>query len=271
MESVVDGDPSGRPMELPALDELRRGSSALSVLDRVLYPPSSDESAGDEPSVLRRQITAVSLRIVADATRLEPSIPSACIEPHATGEDYWPDRFAELADRVACAVEEAALTARVLAQCARVPAGLDRLVSVMAATATAELIMIDGVEAAVRSHLVEAAECADLAWCAAHSRLTDCPTWRRRRVADSERAILIALRRYLIPEQPGGPDPSVTVPVEAADPPGRPVKEGPADRLAVPAPMLELVSRLLRDGRWPTDSQRRIAAETRHRLSGYTD
>gem|GEM_PF-5378352 len=257
------GEDAAKALELPSLDQLRRGSAAMSVLDRVLYgPPNPDSEVLSESSRIRRDIVAVSLRIVAEATRDEPDIPTSPLPVH-TDKRLWTDRFGELAESVDCATDEAALTARVLAQCASAPTGLDRLVSVMAAVATANLIAIDGLARAIRAHLIEAAVCADIAWCAAHGQLADCPSWRKAE-RDGESAILVRLRRFLPPEPQPDPDAdsglgdlATAVGFQAAP---------PTELATVPAPLLELVGRLLRDGRWPTQSQRRIAAETRRRL-----
>lgn len=254
---------AARSPELPSLDELRSGSGALSALDRVLYGTVADPAAQSEASRTRRDIIAVSLRIVSVATHDEADLASA-MPVHDPDARLWTDRFAELVESTDCAIDEAGVAAKVLAQCAAAPAGVDRVVSVMATSATADLVDITGLARAIRSHMVEAAACADMAWCAAHGQLADCPSWRRS-VRDGEAGILVRLRRFL----PPAADPTVAADSDLGDLASAVGFQAAHPReVQVPVALMELVDRLLSDGRWATQSQRRIVAETRRRLAG---
>lgn len=245
------------------MGELRRGSKGLSALDRVLYGAVDDSSARSEASRTRRDIIAVSLRIVAAASRGDADFASD-MPVHDPDDRLWTDRFAEMVESIECAAGEAGVVAKTLAQCSSAPAGVDRVVSAMATSVTAGLIEITGLARAIRSHLVEAAVCADMAWCAAHGQLADCPSWRRCE-GDGEAAILVRLRRFL-------PAPNTDESEQADSDLGDLASAVGFDTVrredvTVSVAMIKLVDRLLRDGRWATQSQRSIVAETRRRLT----
>ncbi|HIW61461.1 MAG TPA: hypothetical protein H9881_03310 [Candidatus Stackebrandtia excrementipullorum] len=252
-----------RSPELPSLGELRRGPAALSALDRVLYGSAEDSASRSEASRTRRDIVAVSLRIVALATHDEADLVSA-VPVHDPDDRLWTDRFGELVESVDCTVDEAGIAAKTLAQCASAPSGLDRVIAVMATSATADLVEIAGLTRAIRSHMVEAAVCADMAWCAAHGQLAECPSWRRSE-REGEAAVLVRLQRFLPPKtkiisttDSDLGDLAAAVGFAASHP----------QEVSVPVALIELVDRLLSDGRWATPSQRRIVTEARRRLTG---
>ncbi|MGH8880680.1 MAG: hypothetical protein ACRD0P_25555, partial [Stackebrandtia sp.] len=75
------------------------------------------------------------------------------------------------------------------------------LLAVMAQTVTDRLVK-DGRprDELLRSHLRHAARYADIAWCASHGELADCPSWQAERRQQSERLVLTELKRHLPPE-----------------------------------------------------------------------
>ncbi|HZE41232.1 MAG TPA: hypothetical protein VE172_20725 [Stackebrandtia sp.] len=234
----------------PSFAELRDKAvgnrRTTSVVDEVLYGVSQEPPASDDhPRDIRRDIVDTSLRLVDSASRRESAVHQAPMDIHRDDAD-WPRRFAELAAAVDPEVSNAGVAAEVVAQCARVPSGMDKLIKVLVGAAARRLVDAGPRRPeTVRSHLVDAAIHADIAWCATHGELARCPSWADHRATTPERVILTELRRYL--------------PRTAAEP-------AEAASLSLPEPVAELLVKLLDAGRWPSAAQRRVVEEVRGRL-----
>ncbi|MGH8877539.1 MAG: hypothetical protein ACRD0P_09390 [Stackebrandtia sp.] len=206
---------TGPAMALPSLAELRRGDEAgrSTVLDKVLYGQFDE---GREPAPVRdvrRDIVDTSVVLVRSAARRQPRILAGPASPHGTdpaGGD-WPQRFARMLDRVSPCDNGVAATADVVAQCAEISVALSKLVAVMSQTVTERLIN-DGRprDELYRKHMRNAARYADIAWCASHGELAQCPSWRSERREHTEQQVLAELRRHLpadVGDLAGVPDP----------------------------------------------------------------
>jgi hypothetical protein len=273
------------PADLPSFADLRErlsGNAQVSaVLDEVLYGPTGDTTGNvDVGRDVRRDIVEAALRIVSQAAAVESAILAGPADCHGDDLGSWGDwsgRFAQLAGSVDPAGPGARFCGEIVAQCAQAPPGLDKLVGVLAATAAAPgwagSALIDPLADSaqrletVRSELIDAGCFADIAWCAAHGMLTDCPSWRLQLTDASEQDVLTRLRRFLPVKatRPAATHPTGLRRGSAGSSSGAdqvPLRlEG--ETFSVPITIIKLLDKLLRDGRWPTAGQRDVASQVR--------
>lgn len=287
--------------DLPSLEDLRFQAPGRirvkSVLDEVLYGLNEADGARKDPRSqdVRRDIVEYSLRIVASAAIREPAVLAGSPHVHEIDDhdNAWPQRFTEMLGLVRPVDNGAKATADIVAQCAKVPVGLDKLVAIMSETVTDKLAA-DGRprDQIFRAHMSNAAQYADIAWCASHGDLVGCPSWNAQKQDKNERAILNELKRHVAPEPSrdsveGKGANSATENGDAARSPvgatggaaaaprprtgAKRGHSGSAHGVVLPEAMVDLMSRLLDDGRWPSMAQREIAVRTRQTLRDYSD
>ncbi len=243
-------------LEFPSLDELRvqPGIKRESVLDSVFYGGVDADGLSHDQSTrdIRRDIVDMSVRIVADASRKHESVQTIPVAVHAgeKDDDTWRERFAQLLAAVNPLSTGAGVTAEVVSQCAVAPSGFEKLIGAMSQT------VFDGLSASgqkcvttVRNHLVNAVDYADLAWCAAHGELIECPSWRKQREEKTEHMILKELQRHRRNDDP----------------------QTGSRTLPIPESVVSVTAHLLNDGKWSTPRQRAVAMQTRQSLRGYLE
>lgn len=259
------------PLDVPTLEQLRFNTADQSstVLDDVLYgaaqpdPRTVDTSERD----IRRDIVDVSVRIVTEASRHEAVITDGPTSLHITetGElQTWRQRFVELAAAVNPLRTGMQATAEILAQCAHTPVGIDKLVAIMAQVAYNGLTASGRNSAqTVRAHMVNAVSYADIAWCASHGELLNCPSWLEQRREKSEHMVLSELNRHrAIADADDELDAAVQI-VESQSP------RHETHYVRMPATLVSVAARLLDDGRWSTRTQRAVARQTGIALRSY--